>query len=70
MNFESPNNVPIEQKKTGMEGLCTECSGEGRIRAGFLKGKRVCGGCHGKGFIKDDPAKGGESYDWDTGKIH
>lgn len=75
MNFESFHtpaqpSTNIEDKKSGMEGVCTECSGEGRIRAGFLKGKRVCAGCHGKGFIKKDKTEATESYDWNTGKLH
>lgn len=56
-----------ELKSKGLEGICTECSGKGRVNASIFNDGRVCAKCHGKGFLKHDageqenpPAQGEE----------
>ena len=74
-NFELPihpdrsKEIPAETG-SGLEGMCTECGGKGRIRPGFLKAERVCGKCHGKGFINEEVQPEERSYSWDTGLKH
>lgn len=71
-NFESAG-VPttptktIEQKGSGLEGMCEKCQGGGRV--GFLK-TRVCPKCHGKGFVNSETSETKEAYSWDTGLRH
>lgn len=56
-----------ELKAKGLEGICTECSGKGRVNVSIFNDGRVCAKCHGKGFLKHDteeqensPVQGGE----------
>lgn len=54
----------------GLEGMCTKCEGQGRVRPGFLKEKKICGECQGKGFTKKEASMSKGKYDWDTGTLH
>lgn len=74
-NFESPRQPEVNVEKEmqnghGLEGMCERCEGEGRVRPGFLKAKKVCGDCHGKGFIKPETSETIVPYSWDTGLKH
>ena len=37
-----------------MATICTDCGGKGRKRIGFFRTK-VCGTCHGKGYVRSIP---------------
>lgn len=73
-NFESvgtptPSAKNVEQKVSGLEGMCEKCGGKGKTRVGVFDMK-LCGNCHGKGFVRTEPPTVDNSYSWDTGVRH
>ncbi|OHA79847.1 MAG: hypothetical protein A2747_03455 [Candidatus Yonathbacteria bacterium RIFCSPHIGHO2_01_FULL_44_41] len=50
------NMDTLELKARGLEGMCVECSGKGRVNANIFSDGKVCANCHGKGFLKHDNA--------------
>ncbi|OIO30567.1 hypothetical protein AUJ77_02025 [Candidatus Nomurabacteria bacterium CG1_02_43_90] len=68
---ENKENIPQHnpENNKGLEGACVTCHGEGQVPHGFLKPKKVCGECHGKGFVKPS-AEPERKYDWETGTVH
>lgn len=74
-SFSAPDrSVGKSEKETleanGLDGMCIKCEGQGRVRPGFLKEKKICGECHGKGFIKKETFASKGHYGWDTGGLH
>ena len=47
---------PAERKEHGLENICEECDGKGRKGSTIFTEGRVCGQCHGKGFLHEESA--------------
>ncbi|MFZ2831968.1 MAG: hypothetical protein WAZ40_02350 [Minisyncoccia bacterium] len=74
-NFESPTQQDsgaqsYKENMHGLEGICEECHGAGRTDQGFFKPKKMCGKCHGKGFLHPKEIEAKSSYSWDRGLPH